>query len=340
MPSLFYLAWWQLRAWCGRQAPLQSVIFILDKCNLRCKHCSVYAISTPRIKTLAQIKEELEYCYAQGSRFVDFEGGELYLWRDNSNPERPYNINDVVDLAHEIGFWNVTITTNAQLSFVGTHADQVWVSMDGIKEWHDNIRGAGTFERLERNIALYAEEMDDGRCKMEDVRCKMEDGRGMKEDGRCKKRKAPVCVNMVINNENCDSIDATMEYVKANPNIDKISVNFHTPFSETEQLFLDPDKRNEIIDKLLDYKRRGYPIMNSRSGLKAMKMKDGKTLCTDKYCWITNFIFSDGSRAPKCMGYTHGVCDRCGFSMGGEMSAVGRMKIDTLISGMKLRMKK
>jgi len=37
------------------------------------------------------------------------------------------------------------------------------------------------------------------------------------------------------------------------------------------------------------------------------------------------------------MGYTHGVCDRCGFSMGGEMSAVGRMKFDTLISGMKLR---
>ena len=68
-----------------------------------------------------------------------------------------------------------------------------------------------------------------------------------------------------------------------------------------------------------------------------MKMRDGKTLCTDKYCWITNFIFSDGSRSPKCMGYTHGVCDRCGFSMGGEMSAVGKMKIDTLISGLKLR---
>ena len=35
-----YLAWWQLRSMFGREAPLQSVIFILDKCNLRCKHCS------------------------------------------------------------------------------------------------------------------------------------------------------------------------------------------------------------------------------------------------------------------------------------------------------------
>ena len=296
-------------AFFGRRAPLQSVIFILDKCNLRCKHCSVYAISTPRIKTLQQIREELEYCYAQGSRFVDFEGGELYLWQDKTVPGRTYDINDVVDLAHEIGFWNVTITTNAQLPFVGTHANQVWVSMDGIWEWHDNIRGKGTFERLERNIALYAQA----------------------------KGKAPVCVNMVINNENYESIDAVMEYVKSNPDIDQISVNFHTPFSETEQLFLSPEIRNDVIDRLLDYKKCGYPIMNTRSGLLAMKMRDGKTVCTDRYCWITNFIFSDGSRSPKCMGYTWGVCDRCGFSMGGEMSAVGKMKIDTLISGLKLR---
>ncbi len=316
MLRLIYLAWWQLRALCGRRTPLQSVIFILDKCNLHCKHCSVYAIAAPRIKTLAQIRKELEYCYAQGSRFVDFEGGELYLWRDNTDPLRTYDINDVVDLAHEVGFWNVTITTNAQLPFSGTHADQVWVSMDGIGKWHDNIRGKGTFERLERNIALYAQS----------------------QPAAGRRKKAPVCVNMVINNENYGCIDATMEYVKANPDIDKISVNFHTPFPETEQLFLDPVTRNAIIDKLIIYKKRGYPIMNSRSGLLAMKMKDGKTLCTDRYCWTTNFIFSDGSRSPKCMGYTHGVCDRCGFSMGGEMSAVGKMKIDTLISGLKLRM--
>lgn len=311
-----YLIWWQLCAFCGRRRPLQSVIFLLDKCNLRCRHCSVYAISTPRIKTLSQIRTELEYCYSLGSRFVDFEGGELYLWHDKDKDGRTYDINDVIDLAHEIGFWNVTITTNAQLPFRGTHADQVWVSMDGINEWHESVRGKGTFQRLEHNIADYVEWSE-------------------KENGG---HRAPICVNMVIGLLNYESVADTLEYVRNNPNIDQISVNFHTPFSETEELFLDPQVRNNIIDLLLYYKRRGYPIMNSYSGLRAMRMEKGRVKCSDRYCWVTNFIFSDGSRSPKCMGYTHGVCDRCGFSMGGEMYAMQHMKPDTLLSGLKLRL--
>lgn len=316
--ELLYLTKWQIGGWLGRRRPLQSVIFILDKCNLRCKHCSVYAIAQPRIKTLSQIKEELEYCYRQGSRIVDFEGGELYLWKDSSagswqdmQGDKTYTINDVVDLAHEIGFWEVTITTNAQIPFDHSHADYIWVSMDGIGQWHDTIRGEGTFKRLEENIRRY--------------------------------KSAPsavnVCVNMVINNLNYPCIDDTLEYVKTSPFIDGISINFHTPFSETEELYLEPDIRNEIIDRLISYKRKGYPIVNTVSGLKAMRIVNGKTLCTNRSCWITNFIFSDGSKAPKCMGYTHNVCDRCGFSMGGEMRSVWLLKPDTLLAGMKLRMK-
>lgn len=303
-----YLAWWQLRSWAGRRTPLQSVIFILDKCNLRCKHCSVYTLEHPRIKTYRQIYEELEDCYKAGSRFIDLEGGELYLWHDGN-----YGINDVIDAAHHIGFYSVTITTNAQLPFNDSHADQIWVSMDGINKWHDAIRGNGTFSRLEQNIKSY------------------------KQSVASHSHAAPVCVNMVINNLNCQSVEPTLEYVKNSPYIDQISINFHTPFVETEDLFLDPEERNKIIDMLIDRKHQGYPIMNSVSGLKAMKMVNGKTLCTDQACWITNFIFSDGSRSPKCMGYTHNVCDRCGFSMGGEMYAVWHMRPDTLWSGMKLR---
>ena len=313
--QLSYLAGWQVRTLMGRRAPLQSVNFILDQCNLRCRHCSVYAIATPRIKALAQIREELEYCYSLGSRFIDFEGGELYLSKDESVEWHTYRINDVIDLAHEVGFWSVTITTNAQIPFIGTHADQVWVSMDGVGEWHDDIRGKGTFQRLDNNIRNY--------------------GEWRKSVGG---QAPPVCVNVVLNNRNYPCLDEVMEYVRNNPHIDQLSVNFHTPFSETEELFLEPEIRNTLIDKLIDYKRRGYPIMNSRSGLRAMKMRDGKTICTDRYCWVTNFIFSDGSRSPKCMGYMHGVCDRCGFSMGGEMYAMQHFKPDTLLSGLKLRM--
>ena len=142
---------------------------------------------------------------------------------------------------------------------------------------------------------------------------------------------------MVINCLNESNVEAALDYVKDSPDIDSISINFHTPFKETEGLFLDPERRNEIIDILIERKRAGYPIMNTVPGLKAMKMKDGRTVCTDKWCWVTNFIFSDGSRSPKCMGYTHGVCDRCGFSMGGEMYSLFHFSPATITAGLKLR---
>ena len=309
-----YLAQWYLRALLGRRTPLQSVIFILDRCNLRCKHCSVYELEHPRSKSLAEIREELEDCYRAGSRFVDFEGGELYLWRDRrisedgQTPEREYTINDVLDAAHEIGFYSATITTNAQIPFNGSHADQVFVSMDGVGKYHDDIRGEGTFARLEKHIHDFH-------------------------------REKPVCVNMVINNRNYSSLEETLEYVRRNPDIDQIALNFHTPFKETEELYLDNEIRNRLIDMLIEYKRRGYPIMNTIGGLRAMKVHGDHVICTDRYCWITNFIFSDGSRSPKCMGFTHGVCDRCGFSMGGEMYSLFHLNPETILAGMKLRIK-
>ena len=96
--QLAYLGQWYVRALLGRRAPLQSVIFILDRCNLRCKHCSVYELEHPRCKSFDTIREELEDCYRAGSRFVDFEGGELYLWKDlqapgDNQPAAEYDIN-------------------------------------------------------------------------------------------------------------------------------------------------------------------------------------------------------------------------------------------------------
>lgn len=308
LSQLSYLAWWSFQTQIlRRQKPLQSVIFIADRCNLRCRHCTVYRETNPRSKTFAQISAEMEWCYEQGSRFIDFEGGEVTIWRDGDK-----RINDILDEAKRIGFFSCTITTNGQLPFKGTHADSVWVSMDGIGPFHDAIRGEGTFSRLEQNIAAS----------------------GVKA----------LSVNMVVNCENYTCVPDALEYVRNNPHIQSISFNFHTPFPGSEHLTLDWEKRREVIDTIIDYKRRGYPIMNTVSGLRNMRMVDGKLNEEHRppfkrRCWVTNFIFSDGTRQPMCMGYMHGVCDRCGFCMGGEMSALFSFKPDTIAAGMKLRIK-
>ncbi len=294
--QLVYLGWWFFGARVlGRRRPLQSVLFILDKCNLACKHCSVYNAKNPHIMTFEQVREQLEYCYAQGSRFVDFEGGETMLWRDGDR-----NINDLIRLAREIGFFSATVTTNAQLPFAGLEADSVWVSLDGLGEYHEAIRGKGTFARLERNI---------------------------KESGH-----KHLSVNMVVSRVNYENVVQTIEYVRDNPCIESISVNFYTPFPGAGDITLDREVQCEVIDKVIELKRSGYPIMNSVSGLKLMKHNKFK-----RHCWVTNFVYSDGSRG-YCMGDELGICDRCGLCMAGEMNAVFSCKPDTIFAGLKLRM--
>ena len=297
----FYLAQWFIRArFFGRRAPLQTVLFITDKCNLRCKHCSVYGSAGNRQRSFDDIVADMRYSYELGSRFIDLEGGEPTLWKQDGR-----TINDLIDAALEIGFFSITVTTNAQQDFSWIHPQSIWVSMDGVGEYHDRVRGEGTFARLEKNIAAS----------------------GFNH----------ICVNMVVNALNYESVDAAIEYAKNNPAIEQISINFHTPYLGTEYLKLPKEKEIEIIDKVLEYKRRGYPIMNSRSGLKLMKRNMLGKIQLGKECFVTNFIYTDGSRG-LCLGYGTEQCRACGFCMAGEMASVFSFKPDTILSGFKLRM--
>ena len=299
MKQFLYVAFWFVCAKFFRvRKPLQSVIFITNRCDLSCKHCSVYEHQHSISKTIKQIEEELKYAYRKGSRFVDFEGGEPVLWKDEEK-----TVNDLIRIAKQVGFFSCTITTNAQTPFKNCLADSIWVSLDGVGEVHNTIRGQGTFEKLEKNIS---------------------------ECGH-----SEVSVNMVINNQNYANVAQTVEYVKNSPYIKFISLNFHTPYIGTEYLFLDWEKRAKIIDEVLKMKKLGYPIMNSKSGLKLMKHNNFK-----KQCWVSNFILVDGSRLDECPGKSANMCDRCGYGMASEMKSVFSFKMDTLLAGVRLRVKK
>ncbi len=293
----FYLPYWffQVR-FLGKRKPLQTVLFISDECNLSCKHCTIFNNLNPTVKSIDQIRDDLLYSYKLGSRFIDFEGGEPMIWRDGDK-----DINNLIALAKEIGFFSTTVTTNAQIDFKNCAADSIWVSMDGIGKYHDNIRGEGTFAKLEKNIA--------------------------------NSNHKALSVNMVINSQNYSNVEEAIVYAKQNPAIKSISLNFHTPYSGTEELFLDWDLRCQVIDKIIEMKRKKFPIMNSESGLKIMKNLNFK-----KVCWICNFILTDGTRLSECVGKSYNMCDQCGLCMAGEMRCVWNLKPDTIMSGLNLRL--
>ncbi|MCQ2341913.1 MAG: radical SAM protein [Paludibacteraceae bacterium] len=315
-----YLGWWFVRARLfGRKAPLQTVLFITDVCNLKCKHCSVHGIVGGQHRRYEDIVSDLQYSYGLGSRFVDIEGGEPTLWREGDK-----TINDIIRAAKEIGFFSITITTNAQQDFSQVHMDSLWVSMDGVGKYHEAVRGEGTFARLETNIRHFAESQAHFDKRM-------------------------LTVNMVVNNLNKDGLSKAMEYVRRSPYIGQISVNFHTPFPGTEALMLSDEDKCRALDTVLDYKRRGYPIMNSRSGLKKMYPDYMQTHPVGELCWVTNFIYPNGQRG-LCVGIQQEIlrghvsyvptdtCKQCGFCMSGEMASVFHFCPDTLLAGFKLRM--
>lgn len=295
--QMAYLPAWFIKTRIfGRKSPLQTVIFITDYCNLRCKHCTQAGHAGNIMKTYQQIQEELTYSYKKGARFVDFEGGEPTLWRDSG-----YTLNDLILLSKAIGFYSATVTTNAQQPFSDCLADSIWVSLDGYQEYHDKVRGEGAFEKLEKNI---------------------------EECGH-----QSLSVNMAINRINKDSVRDTIQFAADHHAIRLISLNFHTPYPGTEDLALPWEERCGIIDGIISLKRQGYPIMNSISGLKIMKKRDFK-----KDCWVTNFITTEGERLEECPGSRLNVCSDCGFCMAGEMYSVLRLKPDTILAGMKLRL--
>lgn len=294
--KLLYLAKWFIGArFLGKKRPLQTVLFITDACSLSCRHCAIYNHRNPVMKSYRQIEDELRYSYGLGSRFVDFEGGEPLLWREGGR-----DINSLVDLAKSMGFYSCTITTNGQQPLKGLKADSIWVSLDGVGAVHDDIRGEGAFEKLEKNIA----ESD---------------------------HKA-ISVNMTINNRNYQDVERVVKYVKGNPKLRQVSFSFHTPYEGTEGLWLDWGERAKVVDRLIELKHRRAPIMNSESGLK--KLRDNRF---EKHCWVSNFILHDGTKFSECTGKTAGICDQCGFGMAGEMSSVFEFRLDTLMAGMKLR---
>ena len=106
----------------------------------------------------------------------------------------------------------------------------------------------------------------------------------------------------------------------------------HTPFPGTEHLALPQDIREKVVDTVIAYKKKGYPIMNSVSGLKLMKENKFK-----RRCWVTNFIYADGTRSG-CAGEGLNICDECGLCMAGEMNAVFNFRIDTIFAGLSLRL--
>ena len=128
-----------------KKNPILGTIIITDRCNLKCKHCSVNNI-TAIMHPYEHVKKEMVQLYEMGIRILFFCGGETFLWKDKDKTLR-----DLVIEAKQMGFLVVNVVTNGTFKLDLPEADLIMLSLDGDKKAHNEIRG-DTYDIIMENI--------------------------------------------------------------------------------------------------------------------------------------------------------------------------------------------
>lgn len=136
-----------------RIKPTYALLFITYRCTSRCKMCAMWQrkINVNEEMTLEEWKNTIDSLHNIGVRHIEFFGGDALLRKDILVP--------LITYAHKKGIYT-EMPTNCNLlddttaiQLVNAGLDDIWISLDGIDETHDEIRGnKGTFSRVDRAI--------------------------------------------------------------------------------------------------------------------------------------------------------------------------------------------
>lgn len=236
MKHLLYGLKYLAKHWIlGKNDPLICGLVMHNICNLRCKHCTIVDRGNSHISFEEAVKVIDNY-YSEGGRCLYMEGGEPFLWNDNS-----YTMENVVSYAKQKAFYTVVIYTNGTQS-IESNADTIFVSIDGLQKTHDYLRGK-SFELIINNI---------------------------------KKSSHPsIYINYTINSVNKNEVSDFCQFIDKIPQIKGTFFYFHTPYYGYDELNLDLTSKNEILRILIKLKKY-YNILNSVAGLKSAIRNDWK----------------------------------------------------------------
>lgn len=130
-------------------APIGVELQINTTCNLRCKHC--FQSNYSRIMPLSRIKNILSILYKNNVFEINLVGGEPFL-----HP----NIFEIIEICCKRYNFAVNVITNGTLltskiiNLLSKYRDKIalLISLEGVKETNDLIRGKGTFKKVEAVI--------------------------------------------------------------------------------------------------------------------------------------------------------------------------------------------
>ena len=209
-----------------KKKPILGTIIVTDKCNLKCKHCSVNNI-TAIIHPYSQIKNEMKILYDMWIRILFFCGWETFLWRDWDKTLR-----DLVIEAKKMGFLIVNTVTNGTFKLDLPEADLILLSLDWDKTHHNIIRG-NTYDKIMENIKNATSNN--------------------------------ICFYMAINQINKNCIKDVCIKARDTKNVRAVSFNFHTPYPDTKDLALSKKEKAKCCEDIKEMMKEKCPVFNLKS---------------------------------------------------------------------------
>ena len=272
-----------------KTTPLIAGLTVTNKCNLRCRHCRVADREAGDL-SFEEAVTILDSFYEEGGRTVYLQGGEPFIWHD-----RQYHLEDIVGYARGKGFLATIIFTNGTMP-INTSANTVFVSVDGLQKTHDYLRGK-TFDKIMENIHA--------------------------------SQHPSLFINYTINNYNKDEIEDFCGHIDKISRIHGIFFYFHTPYYGYDDLYIEPDERNEILGGLLALKRK-YKILNSQAGLKSALNNDWERPLD--ICRVY-----EKSDVYQCCRYPGDpeLCRNCGYLNYAEINQTLRLKPSAILNALK-----
>jgi MoaA/NifB/PqqE/SkfB family radical SAM enzyme len=266
--------------------PLVFGVAITDRCNLSCRGCKVANTGRPDM-TWSQLDDLLLDAYARGFREAYFSGGEPTLWRDG-----PRTIEDAITLARGIGFFHVHLYTNGTHG-LGSSADLVWVSVDGLPGTYELRRG-DHFAEVEAAI---------------------------RAPGHPK-----TAVIYVIDRNTAHGVEPFLAWVR-DSRLPVIGVMFYfqTPYYGRDELYLDAAERAPIIDRLLASRRAGLPVLNSPAGLRALQ--SGRWTRRPPVA-----VVADVDGESVCCRAPDECCEDCGYAACTEIVEALRLRPSAVLA--------
>jgi radical SAM family uncharacterized protein len=216
----------------GSKVPVIAGHKLLYGCNLKCSMCPFWRREDEELLSLDDEIRMMEALKRGGVSFLGFEGGEPLLRKD---------IGDILQESHKR--FHTSMVSNgwllkARLNDVKDHLNYLFVSLDGIGELHDTLRGvSGSFRHAIEGIEAARDHI-------------------------------PMAISSTITRDNMhqakDLVDLAVKL--------KVSINFQIAYDYSTADPKSPDRTRllDAINTLKTMKNEGYPIVNSSQYFEAV----------------------------------------------------------------------